>query len=830
MMTNENPRGAAGARVVNLQNRGTNYTKAPTDPVIGFRQAMRDAGLEPPDVIEPGKLHRFPGVGKRNDNTAGWCKLFPDGLGGVFGDWAAGFSKTWQAKRDKPLTPAEREAFRRQAEDARARAEMERKVQQDDAARRAGELWLKASRVKRHPYLTAKKVSAHGIRQSGDSLLIPLFDADDALHSLQSIGPDGTKKFLPGGRVTGCFHLIGEPRGAAAVLVCEGYATGATLHEATGMPVVVAFSAGNLRPVSLALRATYPDVRLIICADNDAKTEGNPGVEKATEAALAVGGLLAVPPVAGDFNDYCMSEGTEAVKRAIANATAPARGEHQPEEENAPAGDSDGNDWPGPQPLAAKIEPEEYPRDALPDLIRAAVEEVQAFVQAPIPLVASSALAALSLACQAHIDVKRAEKLQGPVSLFLLAVAGSGERKSTCDAFFTEPIRDWEKAQAEAAKPALREYEAALAAWEAERDGIIAALREAGRKNKPADHLRRDLAQHHQDMPEPPRIPRLLYVDATPEALAYGLTRWPTAGVVSAEGGAVFGAHAMGKDSVMRNLALLNQLWDGANLTFDRRTSESFRVCGARLTAGLQVQEATLREFLAKAGPLARGSGFLARFLVAWPRSTQGTRFFKEAPQHWPHLEAFHRRIAEILAQPAPIEKNGALNPAVMSLTPAAKALWVDFHDAIERELAAGGQLYDVRDAASKTADNVARLAALFQVFEHGIGAVGDDAIERARRIVAWHLSEARRFFGELALPSELADAARLDDWLIAYCKRERTHLVPTREAQRLGPIRDKEKLTTALRELEELDRVRVTHEGRRKTIKVNPTLAEVTP
>jgi putative DNA primase/helicase len=831
MMTNENPRGAAGARVAELQNRRTNYKpKAPTDPVSGFRQAMRDAGLEPPDVIEPGKLHRFPGVGKRNGNTAGWCKLFPDGLGGVFGDWAAGFSKTWQAKRDKPLAPAEREAFRRQVEDARARAEMECKVQQDDAARRASELWLKASRVKRHPYLAAKKVSAHGIRQSGDSLLIPLFDADDALHSLQFIGPDGTKKFLPGGRVTGCFHLIGEPQGAGALLVCEGYATGASLHEATGMPVVVAFSAGNLKPVSLALRATYPGVRLIICADNDAKTEGNPGLEKATEAALAVDGLLAVPPVPGDFNDYCLSEGPEAVARSVANATTPACGEHQPGDDDAPAGDSEGNGWPEPQPLTAKIEPEEYPLDALPDTIRAAVEEVQAFVQAPIPLVASSALAALSLACQAHIDVKRAEKLQGPANLFLLTIADSGERKSTSDAFLTAPIREWEKAQAEAAKPALREYEAALASWEAEREGIIAALREAGRKGKPTDHLRRDLAQHQQSKPEPPRIPRLLYVDATPEALAYGLTRWPAAGVVSAEGGAVFGAHAMSKDSVMRNLALLNQLWDGASLTVDRRTSESFRVCGARLTLALQVQEATLREFLTKTGPLARKSGFLARFLVSWPQSTQGTRFFKEAPQHWPHLEAFHRRIAEILAQPVPIDEDGALAPVTLTLTPAAKAAWVEFHDAIERELAAGGELYDVRDAASKTADNAARVAALFQVFEHGIGAVGDDAIERASRITAWHLSEARRFFGELALPAELADAARLDSWLIEYCKRERTHLVPTREAQRLGPIRDKEKLATALRELEELDRVRVTHEGRRKTIKVNPALVGVTP
>ena len=108
-------------------------------------------------------------------------------------------------------------------------------------------------------------------------------------------------------------------------------------------------------------------------------------------------------------------------------------------------------------------------------------------------------------------------------------------------------------------------------------------------------------------------------------------------------------------------------------------------------------------------------------------------------------------------------------------------------------------------------------------------GAIGADAFEGASRIAAWHLNEARRFFGELALPAELADAARLDGWLMEYCRRECTHHVPTREAQRLGPVRDKERLMAALRELEELDRVRVAQEGRRKAIKVNPALV-VTP
>lgn len=483
--------------------------------------------------------------------------------------------------------------------------------------------------------------------------------------------------------------------------------------------------------------------------------------------------------------------------------------------------------WPAPQPLAAKIEPEPYPQDALPDTIRAAVEEVQDFVMAPIPLVASSALAALSLACQAHVDVMRAEKLHGPVGLFMLTVADSGERKTTCDNFFVHVVRGFEQDQANAMESAIKAHESAMSAWEAEHEGILMALKAASKKGGPTERLRNDLAELQHNKPEPPRVPRLLYADATPEALAYALAKqWPSAGVLSNEAGIVFGSHGMGKDSVMRNLALLNQLWDGATTTIDRRTSESFTVRGARLTVGLQVQEPTLREFFDRAGVLARGTGFLARFLFAWPQSTQGTRFFKEAPAGWPAQARFNRRIREILDIAAPIDERGALTPAMLTFSPDAKAAWVQYHDTIERELANGGELYDVRDVAAKTAENAARLAALFHVFEHGIGgAIGLDSFERASRIVAWHLSEARRFFGELALPKELADAARLDSWLIEYCRRGRTHMVGKNHVRQHGPLRDGARLDTAIRELAELDRLRLVKDSKRLTIQVNPAL-----
>lgn len=750
---------------------------------------------------------------------------------------------------------------RRMATERAAKEEAEIARERADTSKKAAAILKAATEAKAdHPYLTRKRVSpvatlreidagaaaailgyvpkSGGDALAGRLLVVPIKQGD-GISTLELIDESGCKTALAGrgSKVGGYWatERLPDGDGPEPLQFCEGVATTLSAKEATGAISIATLSAGNMPAVAKIIRKRYPTRPFVFCADL-VKATGEPDPH-AIEAARSVGGKLAIPDFEGDrpeaatdVNDMAAWCGPEAVARAIANASAPDGAAHQPDERIAPAGDSEDKGWPNPHPLAAKVEPEPYPLDALPLAVRAAVEEVAGFVKAPVPMVASSALAALSLAIQAHADAKRAEKLHGPVGLFLLTIADSGERKSTCDGFFTKPIRDYEEAQAEAAKPILKDHRAAIEAWEAKRGGVKESIRQFAKAGKPTASMESALRDLEHDKPEAPRIPRLMYADATPEALAFGLAKqWPSGGVVSAEAGIVFGSHGMGKDSVMRNLGLLNQLWDGTSLTIDRRSTESFTVRGARLTVALQVQEPTLREFFTRSGALARGTGFLARFLVAWPESTQGQRPFTDPPANWPHLAAFHRRIAAILDQPAPIDEDGALTPPMLPLTPEAKAAWVEYHNAIESELSSGGELYDVRDVASKSADNAARLAALFQMFEGAGGAIGADAFEGASRIAAWHLNEARRFFGELALPAELADAARLDSWLIEHCKRERTRLVPTREAQRFGPIRDKEKLTTALRELEELDRVKVTQEGRRKTIKVNPALV-VTP
>jgi len=793
------------------------------DASAQFQDAIRTAGLEPPNEIVPGNLYRFPGVGKSNHSSAGWCKLFDDGLGGCFGDWSSGLKESWQANRGAPLSKSEQAAFNRNVDDTRKHAKIERQQRYVNAAEKAKTIWHAATTASDdHPYLVRKQIKANGVRLHQGALVIPV-RTNGELHSLQFINDTGEKRFLRDGRIKSGYFIIGTVKGASVLCIAEGFATGSTIHKATGYPVAVAFNSGNLVAVAKAMRQELRDIAIVICADDDDATLSNVGVTAANKAASIIKASVAMPDFGDrrpdgvtDFNDMAVWFGLEAVSKAIQSAMKPSQR------------DSDG--WPEPLPLTAKIDPEPYPLDALPESLQAAVDEVHAFTKAPIPLVVSSALGALSLAAQAHADVKRAERLQGPTGLFLLTIADSGERKSTCDGMFMEAIRAYEAEQAEAVKPLIKDHNAALAAWEAKHSGIKQNIRRLAKTGKPAGDQEAELRDHEHDKPEPPRVPQLIYGDATPEALKWNLAKgWPSGGVVSSEAGLVFGAHGMGKDSVMRNLATLNQLWDGVDIATERRTSESFTVHGARLTIALQVQEATLRSFFDRSGGLARGTGFLARFLVAWPESTQGYRTFTDPPESWAALERFNQRIATILEQALPVDKGGALTPPVVALAADTKAAWVKFHDAIERELRTGGELYDVRDVASKTADNAARIATLFQIFNQGAGNdVGLEAFEGASRIAAWHLHEARRFYGGLALPEEQADIIRLDTWLLDYCQRETTDVVARREVQRyVTPVhlRSKAPLDTALAELEEAGRVQLIREGRRKEIHVHPSL-----
>ena len=283
------------------------------DSLCRFRDAIQATGLEPPKIIEPGEFHRFPGIGKIPSNRAGWCRLFDDRQGGVFGDFSTGLSERWQARPARRFLPSDRAAFARRVLDARERAEAKRKTRQAGAASRAAAIWNSALPAPSdHPYLISKGIKIHGARLHKDMLMLPVTDFAGRLTSLQFIAPDGSKRLLSGGRKAGCFiPVTGHSAGTSKVILCEGWATGCTLAEDDPQNLVLAaIDAGNLESVALGARRRWPSAELVIATDDDRQTQGNPGLTKATAAAIAAGALLArpqwpeeAPESLTDFND-----------------------------------------------------------------------------------------------------------------------------------------------------------------------------------------------------------------------------------------------------------------------------------------------------------------------------------------------------------------------------------------------------------------------------------------------------------------------------------------------------------------------------------------------
>lgn len=304
------------------------------------------------------------------------------------------------------VDPAELER-QRAALEARRQAEAAQLAREHaEAAARAEQLWEAAAPASDdHPYLIEKKVRAYGLRVgpwtvtdrgtgevrrvSNNALLVPLRDRKGKLHGLQAIFASKclagrNKDYLAGAAKSGHFYAIGAPKehkGRRVFVLVEGFATGATIHSATGHCVLVCFDAGNLTAVARSIHERQPEAAILLAADNDQwsrradGTPHNPGVAAAKKAAAEVGGLLAVPPFpasAGavgeggptDFNDLAAAQGEDVVRMLIEAALdgspvvpdPDGESSNSPEAEQEPA--SDEAPWGDEAEPATTIEPQ----------------------------------------------------------------------------------------------------------------------------------------------------------------------------------------------------------------------------------------------------------------------------------------------------------------------------------------------------------------------------------------------------------------------------------------------------------------------------------------
>jgi putative DNA primase/helicase len=275
-------------------------------PEVQFIDAILESGLRAPrDIVMDGKIHRFASDDDRRKKP-GWYIGFESPIPVlVFGCWKAGFTSQKRAETGVKYTPAQEMKLLSQIAEAKKLRDAEQERKHEVAAETIESTWPTFTPASPdHPYLKRKGISAHGARVTGDGrLVVPLFSNDGELSSLQYIDGDGNKLYHTGGITGARFWMIGELK--QTLYIAEGFATAATIHEATNEAVCVAYSANNLSNVAGIMRTKYGATQdIVIVADHDVS---GVGLNEATKASAKHGVRVVMPPMLGDANDYAQA-------------------------------------------------------------------------------------------------------------------------------------------------------------------------------------------------------------------------------------------------------------------------------------------------------------------------------------------------------------------------------------------------------------------------------------------------------------------------------------------------------------------------------------------
>jgi putative DNA primase/helicase len=701
------------------------------------------------DIPVPDELAPDSGFQRFGPNQCCWYQLHDDGAAifGHYGDWRKHDGNNGWPYVEVPYGDAGpgakslAEQHREKAREAAQQALDEARVQ---ARARAASILEQASPADiDHQYLASKGVGPHGVSMLYYSefglepplLIVPFGDVSGTVHTLQAIDSDGVKRWLSGGPKKGHYF---EMAGELPVYVVEGFATGASVHEATGKTTVVAGDLGNVAPVVEAIRANDPSLQIVIAADTDAVSE--------VETVARQFGTKMVRPkfpsdVAGtDFNDLHQGIGIDATRKQLEAFTDPIRIEPEPLRREPPS-------------------PSPFPVDALGPLLGEATKGIQAATQAPLALAGNSVLAAAALAVQPHVDIEIDGRTR-PVSMFAMSVADSGERKSAVDdlalrahaAFEAQlhseysvskevNVRDraiWKRAQSEA----LKQHK--------EREAREAALEEVGSE------------------PPAPLKPILTTQDPTLEGILKimrdGL---PSFGVFSDEAGLLIGGHSFSKDTALKTASGFSRIWDGKPVDRVRGGDELTKFYGRRVSMHLMMQPVVLAELMSN--PLVAGQGLLSRCLITCPTSTVGTRRYQAPTGTSTALERYEARVFEILSTTWPTFEGRPqqLDPRRIALASDAKELWIEFHNDVESRCAAEGDFHPIRPFANKAAEHALRIAAVIEIMaDLAAPWITQACLEGAIHLTTFYLSEALRLSESSLFDPKILVAEELLQWL----------------------------------------------------------------
>ena len=428
----------------------------------------------------------------------------------------------------------------------------------------------------------------------------------------------------------------------------------------------------------------------------------------------------------------------------------------------------------GPRPLYRDLPPPgEFPMDALGPVLGDAAKAIAAVIQCPDEAAANSVLAVASLAAQgrANVILPIGQGKACPLSLYLLTVLDSGERKSSADTMALKPVRDLERELAEAEAGDRQAYAVKLSAHDAKAKQLTAKLK--------SDRPALEAALH--DLGPSPLAPLLSVLAPSGDQTMEGLFRIyqqgrPSLALLCDDAASFLGGHSLKAEQKQSTTANLCRAWDGSKLERIRGGDGVTVLYDRRLAAHLMVQPGVASGFLSDSQ--FSDQGLLARFLISAPIGKAGTRLrddqaYQAVAHHAARkLEAYNAAICRLLRQPIrwknESDRTLGVELAGLELTATARALYVEFGNAIERELAPAGSLAMVRAFASKLPENAARIAgALTLIDDPEARAISAEVLGDAIRLAQYYLEEAKRLTAAGAIDPELRNAEALREWLL---------------------------------------------------------------
>lgn len=694
------------------------------------------ADVEP---VADGQIHRFADPEKRNGNVNFWYTLDPSGTHGVYGDWGSGEPWTyWYIDDLTTLSDEEIAEIQAKIETARSHRAENRTRGHDKTAKRAARLFNNAEPAdSTHPYLQKKWVPPANARQIRDTLLIPLRNVDGHLRNIQRIGPSGKKRFLKDGEISGNFSLIGadELPTEGSIIVCEGWVTGITLHQEQGWPVAAAMNAGNLVNVCTALRNTLPEaVTIIVAADDDRQTEGNPGLTKALEAGDSIGAEVIRPefPCADcdctDFNDVaaCKRQGKPD---KTGEPPAPSKLKATSKQ---------------PIPLAAALPPvKPLVAEMLPLGFVGFVSDVSTRLQIPTDYIAVCAItvAAGIVGAKVRIHPKQNDDWLVTPTMWGGLVGPPSAMKSACMGAAQQPLYELEKELAAAHAEALTEHQLDCELAEDH-------LKEVKKKAKEIYAKERDKAiQSIRDAEFTDPLPtrhRYVINDATIEKVGELMRENPN-GLLLVRDELSGWLAKMVQEDYQGDRAFYLECFEGNNrFICDRIGRGTIEIDNCVLSIIGGIQPSKIAPVIRSAIEGTVDDGLVQRFqLAVWPNVQKGWKWIDQKPDQVAYA-SYRDALYKLHELPGPGPEGLSTN---LRFSKPAQALFIEWMERVQAEIRSD-QLHPVMQShLAKMPKTVAGLALLFELIDGGRSRVRTGATEKAIMWADYLASHANRLY-----------------------------------------------------------------------------------